>query len=123
MPIDSEREGAAEPHVTEQGAPNLIFHVEVREKREVGARNGPPQFHVEIVPLLTFLEKSVVAEVEAARLQVYFTRAGFGRDQFAVGDHHGDFVDIGELTPLGVDPVEIGIAHADETGRPAGAWC
>ena len=56
---------------------------------------------------------------EAARLQVGLAGAGLDRDQLAVDHVQDHAVEIGQLLPVGVDPVIVRIALGDEAN---GRW-
>ena len=46
----------------------------------MGATRRAPQPYSIVMPLFTFLEKGIIAEIKATGLQIYFARAYLGRD-------------------------------------------
>ena len=59
-------------------------------------------------------------------MKISLARAGLGCNQRARCDGHHNFIDVGKLPPLGVDPVEVGIAFEQKTaarrGRAVAPW-
>ena len=59
------------------------------------------------------LEQGIILKPQIARLQITLAGRGLGRDQLGIGDGHDHLVEIGQLYPMAVDAVEIGIADKD----------
>ena len=81
-----------------------------------------PQERAVAVGLLALLEEGVVVEVEIARLQVGVARARLRGNQLRIGDREHEAIDVRQLAPALVHPVEVGVAHGDEAvgRRPRG---
>ena len=69
MPVDGQRQGAAEAHVAHQLAPHRIAGGQIGEEREAGAIAGLPQHDPVAAVLLAFLEEGVVGEADVLGLQ------------------------------------------------------
>jgi len=104
-------ESARHPAVAEHRPPDRVVDVEIGIDRDLVGRARPPKPRLVAIIGLVLLQDRRVAETERADLQRRLPHRGFEWDQPRGRDFELDLVDVRQLSPVGVDPMIVWVAH------------